>query len=133
MTVLSDRRLNVAVGGFGAIGRRVAQALDSGIPGLRLAAVSARDAAKAKQGMSSFAYPVPILSLKDLAAIADIVVDAAPANALREMAEPALRGGRKLVVISVGALLQAGDLIELARRHGGQIIVPVARLLGWMP
>jgi hypothetical protein len=78
----------------------VAQALDSGIPGLRLAAVSARDAAKAKQGMSSFAYPVPILSLKDLAAIADIVVDAAPANALREIAEPALLAGRKLVVIS---------------------------------
>jgi aspartate dehydrogenase len=130
MTVLSNRRLNVAVGGFGAIGRRVAQALDSGIPGLRLAAVSARDAAKAKQGMSSFAYPVPILSLKDLAAIADIVVDAAPANALREMAEPALLAGRKLVVISVGALLQAGDLIELARRHGGQIIVPSGALLG---
>ena len=130
MTVLSDRQLNVAVGGFGAIGRRVAQALDSGIPGLRLAAISARDAAKAKQGMSSFAYPVPILSLKDLAAIADIVVDAAPANALREMAEPALLAGRKLVVISVGALLQAGDLIELARRHGGQIIVPSGALLG---
>ena len=88
MTIVSDRQLHVAVGGFGAIGRRVAQALDSGIPGLRLAAISARDTAKAKQGMSSFAHPVPIVPLKDLAAFADIVVDAAPADALREGPSP---------------------------------------------
>jgi len=130
VTIVSDRQLHVAVGGFGAIGRRVAQALDSGIPGLRLAAISARDTANAKQRMSSFAHPVPIVPLKDLAAFADIVVDAAPADALREMAEPALRAGRRLIVISVGALLQGSDLIELARRHGAQIIVPSGALLG---
>ena len=33
-------------------------------------------------------------------------------------------------MISVGALLQASDLIELARRHGAQIIVPSGALLG---
>jgi aspartate dehydrogenase len=130
VTVLSSEQLNVAVGGFGAIGRRVAQALDSGIPGLRLAAVSARDIGKAKQGMSAFCKQVPILPLKDLAAVADIVVDAAPAPALRELAEPALRAGRHLIVISVGALLQASDLIELAGRHRAQIIVPSGALLG---
>ena len=40
--------LAVAIGSVGAIGRKVAAKLDEGIPGLRLAAVSARDAAKAK-------------------------------------------------------------------------------------
>jgi len=33
----------VAIGGFGAIGKVVAQAIDRGIDGLELAAVSARD------------------------------------------------------------------------------------------
>jgi len=49
---------------------------------------------------------------------------------LARLAEPALRAGRQLIVISVGALLQAGDLIELARRHRAQIIVPSGALLG---
>ena len=130
MTVLPERELTVAVGGFGAIGRRVAEALDRGIPGLRLVAVSARDIEKAKRGMSAFSRLVPVLPLNALADVADVVVDAAPAPALRELAEPALRAGRQLIVISVGALLQAGDLIELARRHRAQIIVPSGALLG---
>ena len=130
MAVLPEGELTVAVGGVGANGRPVAQAHDHGIPGLRLAAVSARDIEKAKRGMSAFSRPVPVLPLKALADVADVVVDAAPAPALRELAEPALRAGRQLIVISVGALLQAGDLIELARRHRAQIIVPSGALLG---
>jgi aspartate dehydrogenase len=130
VTVLPEQELKVGIGGFGAIGRRVAQALDAGIPGLRLAAVSARGIAKAEQGMRAFARPVPIVPLADLAAASDIVIDAAPAAALRDMAEPALRAGRYLIVISVGALLQATDLIELARRHRAQIIVPSGALIG---
>ena len=130
VTVLPEQELKVGIGGFGAIGRRVAQALDAGIPGLRLAAVSARDIAKAEQGMRAFTRPVPIVPLHDLAAASDIVIDAAPAAALRDMAEPALRAGRYLIVISVGALLQATDLIELARRHRAQIIVPSGALIG---
>ena len=100
---------------------------------MRLAAISARDTAKAKQGMSSFAYPVPILSLKDLAAFADIVVDAAPADALREMAEPALRAGRRLIVISVGALLQAAISSNLRDGMAGRSSCQAARCSGWMP
>ena len=130
MAVVPEGELTVAIGGFGAIGRRVAEALDRGIPGLRLAAVSARDIDKAKRGMSAFSRPVPVLPLSALADVADVVVDAAPAPALRELAEPALRAGRRLIVISVGALLQASDLIELARRHHAQIIVPSGALLG---
>lgn len=130
MNALPEQELSVGIGGFGAIGRRVAQALDRGIPGLRLAAVSARDIAKANQGMASFSRPIPVVPLQDLAAVSDIVVDAAPAQALRAMAEPALRAGRYLIVISVGALLQAKDLIELARWHRAQIIVPSGALIG---
>ena len=34
------------------------------------------------------------------------------------------------VVLSVGALLQNGDLVDLANAHGGQIIVPTGALIG---
>jgi aspartate dehydrogenase len=120
----------VAIAGFGAIGKVVAGALDRGIDGLALAAVSARDAARAERGMAGFAHPVPVLPLARLAEEADIVVECAPAALLREIAEPALAAGRTLVVLSCGALLDNFDLIDLARRHEGRILVPTGALLG---
>jgi len=45
-------RLGVAVGGFGAIGKVVAEHLDRGIEGLTLAAVSARDIVRAEATMA---------------------------------------------------------------------------------
>jgi len=122
--------LRVAIGGFGAIGKVVAERLDRGIEGLTLAAVSARDTVRAAAAMAGFARPVPVLPLARLGDEADIVVECAPAALLRELAEPALAQGRFVLVLSCGALLDHFDLVELARRHGGRIIVPSGALLG---
>jgi aspartate dehydrogenase len=121
--------LRVAIGGFGAIGKVVAEALDQGIEGLSLAAVSARDTARAASAMASFAIPVPVAPLDRLWEVADIVIECAPARHLRDIAEPALANGRMLVTLSCGALLDNFDLVELARRHGGRILVPTGALL----
>ena len=61
---------------------------------------------------------------------ADIVVECAPAAVLRELAEPALAHGRTIMVLSCGALLDNLDLVDLARRQGGRILVPTGALLG---
>ena len=61
---------------------------------------------------------------------ADIVVECAPAALLREIAEPALGHGRIVMVLSCGALLDNFDLVELARRYGGRVLVPSGALLG---
>jgi aspartate dehydrogenase len=122
--------LRVALGGFGAIGGAVARRLDRGLPGLRLAAVSARDIAKAEARMAGFARPVPVVALEALADLAEIVVECAPAAVFRRIAEPAVRAGRILLVVSVGQLLEQGDLIELARASGARIIVATGALLG---
>ncbi len=121
---------SVAIGGFGAIGRVVAQRLDAGIPGLRLTAVSARDRGRAAQNMRGFAKPVPVVGFAELAELADIVIECAPAALLPEIGEPALRRGRTLVISSVGALLGASHLIDLAASEGGQIMVPTGALIG---
>ena len=52
--------LRVAIGGFGAIGKVIAEQLDRGIEGLTLAAVSARDTVRAEAAMAGFAKPVPV-------------------------------------------------------------------------
>src|SRR5437762_80459 len=120
----------VAIAGFGAIGKVVAEHLDRGIDGLALAAVSARDTARAERAMAGFAHPAPVLPLAHIADAADIVVECAPADLLRDIAEPALAAGRTVVVLSCGALLDNFDLIDLARRQGGRILVPTGALLG---
>jgi aspartate dehydrogenase len=121
--------LRVAIGGFGAIGKVVAKALDDGIEGLSLAAVSARDTQRAEAAMAGFAHPSPVLPLESLWELADIVVECAPAEHLRDLAEPALAHGRTLVMLSCGALLDNFDLVDLARRQGGRILVPTGALL----
>jgi aspartate dehydrogenase len=125
-----DKTLRVAVAGFGAIGTAVARRLDRGIDGLALAAVSARDTARAAAAIADFARPVPVLPLARLPEAADIVIECAPAALLREIAEPALAQARIVMVLSCGALLDNFDLVELARRHGGRILVPSGALLG---
>ena len=105
----------VAIAGFGAIGKVVAEYVDRGIDGLSLAAVSARDTARAETAMASLTHPVPVLPLARLGEVADIFVECAPAAVLREIAEPALAAGRTLIVLSCGALVDNFDLVELAR------------------
>jgi aspartate dehydrogenase len=122
--------LRVAIGGFGAIGKVVARQLDQGIEGLALAAVAARDVARAEAAVAGFMRPVPVVPLPRLWENADVIVECAPAAVLREVAEPALRNGRIVMVLSCGALLDNFDLVELARRNGGRILVPSGALLG---
>ena len=86
-------------GGFGAIGKLVAQRLDEGIDGLALTVVAARDVMRAEAAL-------------------------APAALLRDVAEPALGHGRSVMALSCGALLENLDLVDLARRSGGRILVP---------
>jgi aspartate dehydrogenase len=122
--------LRVAVGGFGAIGKVVARRLDQGIDGLTLAAVATRNAASAEAAMAGFARTVPVVPLPQLWEHADIIIECAPAAVLRELAEPALANGRIVIALSCGALLDNLDLVDLARRQGGRILVPTGALLG---
>jgi aspartate dehydrogenase len=122
--------LRIAIAGLGAIGMAVARALDAGIPGCTLAAVSARDQAAATARLSGLARPVPVVSVDELEPLADLVVECAPAALLPEIATPFLRAGKAALVLSAGALLGREELVELARAHGGRIIVPTGALLG---
>lgn len=123
-------RLRVAIAGLGAVGEKVAEGLDRGIDGLELAAIAVRDRTRAGAKLSRFRRPVPLVGLGELEALADVVVECAPASLLPEVVAPFLRAGKMAVVLSCGALLQNDNLVELARRHGGRIVVPSGALLG---
>ncbi len=122
--------LTVAIGSLGTVGLAVARRLDGGIPGLRLVAVSARNADKAKRAMAGFAAPVPMLPLNALADVADVVVECAPPACFMEIAGPAVEKGRIFMPLSVTTLLEHMDLVERAKATGARIMVPTGALLG---
>ena len=119
----------VAIAGLGAIGLPLARALDAGVDGLRLIAVSCRDEVKARTNLASFRSPPRLVDLQSLAE-ADIVVECAPAAIFEQITVPALQAGRIFIPASVGALLPRMHLVELAQRTGARIVVPTGALLG---
>jgi aspartate dehydrogenase len=122
--------VRVAIAGQGAIGLKIAEALDAGLPGCALAAVSARNLDAARARLSHLKHQVPVVAIDALEPLADLVVECAPAHLLAEIVEPFLRAGKKAAVLSCGALLQHDSLIDIARTSSGQIIVPAGALIG---
>jgi aspartate dehydrogenase len=120
----------VAVAGLGAIGASVVKELDRGIEGLMLSAVSVQNVAKHQAWLNELKTSPKILPIEELADAADIVVECAPSKLVRSIVAPVVERGKTAVVLSVGALLQNEDLIALARRNSGQIVVPTGALIG---
>jgi aspartate dehydrogenase len=122
--------VRVAVVGLGAVGMRVVEALDRGIEGLVLAAVSVQNPGKHQRRLAALNKPPAILPIEALCDVADLVIECAPAQLLRSIVAPFVKSGKTAVVLSAGALLEHEDLIELAKQHGGQIVVPTGALIG---
>jgi aspartate dehydrogenase len=125
---MNDTR--VAIAGLGTIGRALARRLAAGVPGLVLACAAARDTAKAQAWLDESAIACPLVGLDEFPRYADLAVECAPAAVLEEICTPMLKAGKRVMVLSAGALLPRPHLIALARDRGGQIIVPTGALLG---
>src|SRR5712671_2759998 len=122
--------LCVAVAGLGPVGTRVAEALDQGIDGLALSAVSAQNPEKHRAWLAGLTSKPAMLPIEQLSGVADIVIECAPSKLVRSIVAPFVGSGKTAVVLSAGALLDNEDLIELAKQNGGQIVVPTGALIG---
>ena len=126
----SDGKLRVAIAGLGAIGKKVAEALDQGIDGLALTAVSAQNPDKHHNWLGGLTRKPAVLPIEQLSGVADVAIECAPANLLRSIVAPFVEKGKTAIVLSAGALLDNEDLIDLAKKNGGQIVVPTGALIG---
>jgi len=123
--------VKVGIAGYGTIGRVVAKAVDAGIEGLELAAVTSRDRDKAARLMAEdLRRPVPVVDIAELAETCDIVAEAAPREAFVAIARPVLDAGKVLLTVSAAGLLEHWEMVDLARRRGGRIHLATGALLG---
>jgi aspartate dehydrogenase len=121
----------IGIAGLGAIGRALARRIARGdLPGLVLAAVAVGNREKAEAWLKSEGLEVPVVNLAEMPDHADLVVECAPGALVPEICRPMLEAGKRVMVLSCGALLPHPELAELARERGGQIIVPTGALLG---
>ncbi len=121
----------VGIAGIGAVGATVARMLDrGGIPGCRLAGVAARTVEGSAALNADLEQAVPDLHFEALAVECDCVVEALPPDLFGQIAEPVLRAGKQLVVLSASQLLGRNDLLELAADNGGRILVASGAMLG---
>jgi aspartate dehydrogenase len=122
--------IRVAIAGLGTVGRAVARRLADGISGLELSCVASGDRAKAVAWLAGQKIDVPVVAIEALPLHADLAVECAPGAIIEQICRPMLTRGKRVMVLSAGALLPRPELIELAKAHGGQIIVPTGALLG---
>jgi aspartate dehydrogenase len=126
----SGPNLRVAIAGLGPIGKKVAEALDRGIDGLVLTAVSAQHPENHRDWLGCLTTAPAVLPIEKLVDVADIVIECAPAKLVRSIVAPFVAAGKTAIVLSAGALLENDDLIGLAKQNGGQIVVPTGALIG---
>ena len=126
----SPSPIRVGLFGLGTIGRAVASALAAGLPGLALAGGTSRDQARARAFLHALPGDAPLLDLDALIATSDLVVEAATQAALVAAAPRVLEAGRDLLVLSIGALLDHPEWIELARDRGARLHAPSAAIAG---
>lgn len=121
---------SVGIVGCGAIGRGLVKAVESGKLSVRIAGVASRTEKTARDFLSTFRNPPPYLSLRELIAAADLIVEAAGGAVVPGLAEEVFAAGKDLMVISAGALLDHPEIMEKSRRTGCRLYVPSGAIAG---
>ncbi|HVW69672.1 MAG TPA: aspartate dehydrogenase [Steroidobacteraceae bacterium] len=127
-----ERPFRVALIGWGAINRRVAELLSLREPeDVAIVAIGVRDAARvtaAPAGARILTAPEKLVELDP-----DLVLEAAGRDAVALWGDPALRAARAFIVASTSAFCDMdllNRLVRLAEDRGSQLIVPPGALAG---
>ena len=128
---MSKLKKIIGIAGCGTIGRRVASGLDAGAaPSAVLGGITSRNLDRAERFAATLDCRPPVVQLDRLVEIVDLVVEAAPANAMESIAVATLSAGKDLMALSGGVLLERDDLFDLADRNGATIYVPSGAIAG---
>jgi aspartate dehydrogenase len=120
----------IGIVGCGAIGKALLSAVDDGKLGVRVAGVTSRTEKSAREVLAAYRNPPPYVSLSELIAVSDLVIEAAGGAIVPSLAEQVFAAGKDLMVISVGALLDHPEIMENSRQTGCRLYCPSGAIAG---
>ena len=121
---------SIGIVGCGAIGKALVQAVENDRLPVRIAGVTSRTERTAQSFLAEFEQPPAYLSLSDLIAAADLIIEAAGGAVVPALAEQVFAAGKDLMVISVGALLDHPEIMEASRQRGCRLYLPSGAIAG---
>ena len=125
--------IKIGLVGCGAIGAEIAKAVDSGAIDAKLVAVCDHNPATAAELIDSLQHKPVKVKLEELVSLSDVVVEAASQKAVPAIARATLEKGKKLMIMSVGALADREFFAEvkaLAKEHGSLVYIPSGAISG---
>lgn len=121
---------NIGIVGCGAISQGLLKASESGILTLPISGITSRTKLKAQKFLSTLERSPNYYSREELIAKSDLIVEAAGGDVVPELARETFESGKDLMAISIGALIDSPDIIELAKRLGCKLYAPSGAIAG---
>ena len=122
----------VAIGivGCGTVGKALLKAQESGKLTLPIAGIASRTEHTAQSFLKGLENPPAYCSIEELIIKADLIVEAAGGYAVPELARVTFAAGKDLMVISVGALLDHPEVLDLAKEQRCKLYAPSGAIAG---
>lgn len=121
---------SIGIVGCGAIGKAILRAVDVGKINVDVAGVTARSEAPAREFLESLQHRWPLISQRKLIADADLIIEAAGAHVVPELASATFSAGKDLMLISIGALVAHPEIMATARQTGCRLLMPSGAIIG---
>ena len=121
---------SIGIVGCGAVGQALLKASEAGTLTLPVAGITSRTEATALEFLETLASPPPYYSREELIDVSDLVVEAAGGPAVPDLARETFEAGKDLMAISIGALLDHPDILDLATERGCRLYAPSGAIAG---
>ncbi len=130
--IRKTKKIKIGIIGCGAIGSRIAQSITQDFKDdCRLSGLYDIDPLKTQKLAQAVATPRVVQhSLKELIQSAEFIVEAVTAKNTKDIIKKVLRAKRSILVMSVGHLLNAKDIFQLADRNKCELLIPSGAIAG---
>jgi aspartate dehydrogenase len=120
----------IGIIGCGAVSQGLLKASESGVLTLPISGITSRTKEKAQKFLSTLKKPPEYYTREKLITKSDLIVEAAGGDVVPELARETFESGKDLMAISIGALVDYPDIIELAKKHGCKLYAPSGAIAG---
>lgn len=120
----------IGIVGCGSIGQALLKALEFGTLTLPISGITSRTEETARAFLSTLKNPPEYCSRGELITRSDLIVEAAGGEVVPDLARATFEAGKDLMAISIGALLDHPDILEMAKVRGCKLYAPSGAIAG---